>query len=65
MDILYIYKIKGGLVMDYSVEGYLRRRTEEELEQILKEFIQKREDQYYEMWIEICNTGRFSREEND
>ncbi len=39
--------------MDYSVEGYLRRRTEEELEQILKEFIQKREDQYYEMWIEI------------
>lgn len=39
--------------MDYSVEGYLRRRTEEELEQVLKEFIQKREDQYYEMWIEI------------
>ena len=39
--------------MDYSVEGYLRRRTEDELEQILKEFIQKREDQYYEMWIEI------------
>ena len=39
--------------MDYSVEGYLRRRTEEELEQVLQEFIQKRENQYYEMWIEI------------
>lgn len=49
--------------MDYSVEGYLRRRTEEELEQILKEFIQKREDQYYEMWIEIIQ--KILKEKNE
>ena len=49
--------------MDYSVEGYLRRRTEDELEQILKEFIQKREDQYYEMWIEIIQ--KILKEKNE
>lgn len=39
--------------MDHSVEGYLRRRSVAELEQVLEEFIKERGEEPYDMYIDI------------